>query len=286
MTKAESLDVPHKFHKMNGLGNDFLIIDGRARNFHVDSYLVMSLASRHFGVGFDQLAVIHKSILTDVNASLEFWNADGTSSPTCGNATRCIAKLLMDENKTSEITLSSNHTILKCIKLQNGSISVNMGKAMYSWQDIPLSKACDTLHLPIKGDPVATSIGNPHCTFFVPSLEDNNIEEFGKIFEKHELFPARTNVQIAEVLDYETITMKVWERGVGVTLASGSSACAVVFAAWRRKLVSDETKVLLDGGELNIKISNDGIWMSGVTSHVFDGILTSEFLLQLESNRV
>ncbi len=284
MIKANVKNKPTKFLKMHGLGNDFLIIDSRSSALKLTPKLVVGLADRSFGVGFDQLGVIFETKNPNAEASVEFWNADGTMSATCGNATRCIARILMDEKKTSAINLVSNHRVLECIKLRNKNITVNMGAALFNWQDIPLSEPCNTLHLPIEGDPVGTSIGNPHCTFFVNSINDLSIETIGKRYETDSLFPAKTNVQIAEVLNKKLIKVRVWERGVGLTKASGSAACAVASASFRRNLTHKKVKIILDGGELDVDISEDGIWMSGPTCHVFDGTLTNEFLANLERN--
>ena len=286
MIKANISNKQTKFLKMHGLGNDFVILDGRSSKLSLTPRLVISLADRNFGVGFDQLGIIFETKTPNTEARVEFWNADGTMSATCGNATRCIARILMNEKKTSAINIVSGHRILKCVKLIDNTVTVNMGPALFSWRDIPLSEPCDTLHLPIEGDPVATSIGNPHCTFFVDSLEDCSIEALGKNYENHSLFPSKTNVQIAEVLNKSSIKIRVWERGVGLTKASGSSACAVASASLRRNLTDKKVKIILDGGVLDVEIAKDGIWMAGPTCHVFDGVLTSEFLASLEGSQL
>lgn len=143
---------------------------------------------------------------------------------------------------------------------------------------MPLAEAMDTLELPIEGAPTATGMGNPHCTFFVEDAEAVPLETFGPRYEHHPLYPERTNVQIAEVTGPDRIRMRVWERGVGVTLASGSSSCATAVAAARRGLTGRNVTIDLDGGTLRIDWRDDGVWMTGGTAYVFDGVLTPAWL--------
>ena len=267
-----------RFVKMHGLGNDFVIIDSREKSISLQPELIKELAHRNCGVGFDQLAIIFKSNDKKVDEYLKFWNSDGSPSLTCGNATRCIAQLLMDEKRVKSLKLLTDHTILHCKRDKDGEIFVNMGKPNFGWSDIPLAYKCNTLKLPLEGEPVATNLGNPHCTFFVKNLNNFDIVEFGKKYEKHPLFPKKTNVQLAEIIDAGRIKVKVWERGVGYTMSSGSSSCAVAVAAARKGLSGQNNKILLDGGELDINWGNDGVWMSGKTAHIYDGEISSKFL--------
>jgi diaminopimelate epimerase len=156
-----------------------------------------------------------------------------------------------------------------------------MGQPQLTWEAIPLSREMDTLELPITGAPTATGMGNPHCTFFVSDAEAVDLPAFGAIHEHHPLFPERTNVQVAQIIGPDHIRMRVWERGVGVTLASGSSSCAVAVAAARRGLTGRAVRIKLDGGTLHIDWREDGVWMTGPTSHVFSGHLTPTFLAGL-----
>ena len=153
----------------------------------------------------------------------------------------------------------------------HGDIEVNMGQPMTDWHEVPLAREMDTLELPIEGKPTATSMGNPHCTFFVNDVDAINLEAFGPTIEHHPLFPERTNVQIAQIIGPNQIRMRVWERGVGITLASGSSSCAVAVAATRRGLIGGSATLTLDGGEIRIKILPTGVHMTGTWAHVFDG---------------
>lgn len=263
---------------MHGLGNDFVVVDARARQVALPPALVRALADRHRGVGFDQLAVIENG---PGDARLTFYNADGSASAACGNATRCIARMIMDETGQTALTITTDRGDLFARDAGNGLTSVNMGPPQTGWREIPLAEAVDTLHLPIDGDPVATGMGNPHCTFFVDDAEAVDLATFGPAMEHHSLFPERTNVQVAHVIGTDRIRMRVWERGTGVTLASGSSSCAVAVAAARRGLTGHRVTIVLDGGEIGIHWAEDGVWMTGPTAHVFDGVLTPEFLERL-----
>ncbi len=256
--------------KMHGLGNDFVVVDNRAGGRDVSPELAVEIADRHRGVGFDQLAVIEAVDAAD--AKLTFLNADGSLSAACGNATRCVARLLMDETGASEIRLETARGLLEARDAGAGLTSVNMGVPFLNWDEVPLSQETDTLHLPIEGDPVATGMGNPHCTFFVDDAEAVDLANFGPRHEHHPLFPERTNVQVASLIGPNHIRMRVWERGTGITLASGSSSCAVGVAAARRGLTGREVTITLDGGNIFVRWDGDGVWMTGPTAHVFDGV--------------
>ena len=264
------------FLKMHGLGNDFVIIDSRHKRINLTADIIRKLGDRNFGVGFDQLVIIQNSEVSD--AHLTFFNSDGSISATCGNATRCIANFLMLETKKDKVDLSTDHISLQALREFDGSVSVNMGLPEIHWQKIPLLKEVDTLFLPIPGQPTATSMGNPHCSFFVDNLDQVKIEAEGAKIENHPLFPQKTNVQFVSVVSRDRLRVKVWERGVGVTKASGSSACAVVAASVRRKITGNQVHVDLDGGTMVVNYKDDGIWMNGPTMHVFDGQLHTQFL--------
>ena len=264
------------FFKMHGLGNDFVVIDSRLTSTNLTANFIKKLGDRNFGVGFDQLAIIHDSEVSD--ARLTFFNSDGSKSATCGNATRCIANFLMDDIKKDEIDLSTDHKSLKAKREADGAVSVNMGLPEIEWQKIPLLEDVDTLFLPIPGKPTATSMGNPHCSFFVDNLDEVKIEAEGAEIENHPLFPQKTNVQFVSLISKDRLRVRVWERGVGVTKASGSSACAAVVASVRRKITGNKVEVELDGGTLVINYTNKGVWMNGPTMHGFDGQLNSQFV--------
>jgi diaminopimelate epimerase len=256
------------FMKMHGLGNDFVVVDERGITPRVNRDIAIAMADRHRGVGYDQLAVLSDTDKADLH--LTFWNSDGSQADACGNATRCIARHVMDANQSDALTITTGHGTLYA-KDADGLVSVNMGPPQLDWADIPLARAMDTLHLPIEGTPTATGMGNPHCTFFVDDAKAVDLATQGARFEHDPLYPERTNVQFAQIIGKDHIRMRVWERGVGITLASGSSSCATAVAAARRGLTGRKVQIDLDGGTLHIDWADDGVWMTGPTAHVFDG---------------
>lgn len=260
-------DAPLAFRKMHGLGNDFVVVDRRGLpRADLPVGVVRAMGDRRRGVGFDQLAVIEED--PEADAALRFWNSDGSESGACGNATRCVARLLLDETGRGAVTLRTARGLLRCEEA-GGMVRVNMGAPGLDWRDVPLSEAHDTLRLPLPGEPAACSMGNPHCTFVVPDAEIADLAALGR-FETHPLFPERTNVQAVSVHG-DRLRVRVWERGVGETPASGSSACAAAVACARRGLSGRSVTVNLDGGALGIDWREDGVWMTGPTAHVFDG---------------
>ena len=258
------------FMKMHGLGNDFVVVDERGIAPRVDAAVAIAMADRHRGIGFDQLATLSERDGVDVH--LTFWNADGSLSAACGNATRCIARHMMDQSGSRSLTISTDRGTLYAVEAGDGLVSINMGRPQLDWADVPLASEIDTLHLPIDGDPVATGMGNPHCTFFTNDIDSIDLAARGAEIEHHPIYPQRTNVQFAQLVGPDHIRMRVWERGVGVTLASGSSSCATAVAAARRGLTGPKVRVELDGGTLRIEWRDDGVWMTGKTAHVFDGM--------------
>jgi diaminopimelate epimerase len=268
-------DTGLPFMKMHGLGNDFVVVDARQESVAISAALARGIAHRQLGVGFDQLAVIGTGA---GDAHLTFYNSDGSTSGACGNATRCIARHLMDESGRTELHLTTDRGDLFAKDAGDGLTSVNMGQPQLLWHEIPLAEEMDTLELPIEGGPTATGMGNPHCTFFVDDAERVSLEDFGARYEHHPLYPERTNVQVASLIGPDHIRMRVWERGVGVTMASGSSSCATAVAAARRGLTGRQVRIELDGGTLWINWADDGVWMTGPTMHVFSGTFTRSFL--------
>ena len=271
-----------RFSKMHGLGNDFVLIDQRGGRRALSPALVRRIGDRRRGVGFDQLAEIlpdDEANEGEADARLVFWNADGTTADACGNAARCIAHELMTERGADALTLRTGRGMLTCRRRDGGLVEVDMGAPMLDWRDIPLAEAADTLHLPLEGDPAACSMGNPHCTFFVEDAEAADIAELGPRVETHPLFPQRTNVQVLQILSRSRARMRVWERGVGVTLASGSSSCAVVVNAVRRGLMDRRVRLTLDGGEIDIIWREDGrVLMTGPVARAFEGVIAPELI--------
>ena len=265
------------FRKMHGLGNDFVVIDQRQREAALTPALVRAIGDRHRGVGFDQLAEILPG--GNATARVRFWNSDGSRAQACGNATRCVTDLLMAETGLAEITLASDTGVLTGRRRADGLIEVDMGLPRWGWRDIPLAHECDTLRLPIEGEPAACSMGNPHCCFFVDDVAAVPLATRGPEIERHPLFPERANVQFVQVLAPDRARVRVWERGAGETLASGSSSCAVLVNAVRRGLMDRRATIVLDGGELDMAWREDGhVGMAGPVAHVFDGTLSAAFV--------
>ncbi|MGM0585613.1 MAG: diaminopimelate epimerase [Pseudomonadota bacterium] len=269
--------APLRFRKMHGLGNDFVVIDARAGGPRMTPALARALGDRHRGVGFDQLAEILPGD-ADTDARLVFWNADGSAAGACGNATRCVADLLMAETGRDALLLRSDHGALPARRRPDGLVEVNMGRPALDWPEIPLAEPADTNALPLPGAPSAVGMGNPHCILFVEDAEAAPVETEGPRLEHHPLFPERTNVEFVQVLAPDRLRLRVWERGAGVTLACGSGACAAVVAAARRGLAAPRARVELDGGTLEIDWREDGVRMAGPVSYVFEGALDPAFL--------
>lgn len=263
------------FLKMHGLGNDFVILDSRGQGAVTTPALAKALGDRHRGVGFDQLAEIRSSDVADID--LDFWNSDGSRAGACGNATRCVAALILEETGKDAITIRTERGILQAVRAGD-EVSVNMGPPVLDWQAIPLAQDVDQTRLPLDGAPVAVGMGNPHAVFFVDDINAVDVAGWGVQVEHDPMFPQRTNVEFAEVRARDDIRMRVWERGTGITLACGSGACATAVAAVQRGLTDRKVRMEVDGGWLTLDWRDDGVWMTGPTALVFRAELTCEFL--------
>jgi diaminopimelate epimerase len=264
------------FMKMHGAGNDFVVIDSRGRGAVTTAALARAVGDRHLGIGFDQLAEIRDADGADL--ALDFWNSDGSRAGACGNATRCVADLVMTQTGAASLTIVTARGGLSAVRLADGRASVNMGAPQREWRDVPLARAVDPLHLPLPGDPVAVGMGNPHCVFFVNDATAVDLAALGPKVEHDPLYPERTNVEFASVIAPDTLRLRVWERGAGITLACGSGACATAVAAHLRGLAGPRVKVQMDGGLLEADWRDDGVWLTGPTAHVFDGWLSPAFV--------
>ncbi|MEM1315170.1 MAG: diaminopimelate epimerase [Pseudomonadota bacterium] len=270
-----------RIRKMHGLGNDFVVID--ARNGlstgapRVTEALARAIGDRHRGVGFDQLAEILPGD-ADADVDIVFWNPDGTTAGACGNATRCVADLLMAETGRDAVALRTERGRLDAVRRADGAISVNMGAPIFEPRAIPVAPGANPAELPLDGRPMAVGMGNPHCVFFVEDAEAAPVETVGPETETHPAFPQGTNVEFVQILAPDRIRMRVWERGAGVTLACGSGACAAAVAAAARGLAGRAVTVELDGGALQIDWRDDGVHMAGPVAHVFEAELSAEFL--------
>ncbi len=270
-----------EFIKMHGLGNDFVIIDNRQNKVEISKDIINKLSDRKSGAGCDQLITINSSSNSDEDIRIKIFNPNGDKAEACGNGTRCVAKLLFNETNKTSINIKSDAGILHATKKKD-NISINLGKLSTNWEKIPLSQKVDTLNIPINienfnnigfSNGVAVNIGNPHVVFFVKNIKDIDLESIGPIIENHKLFPNKTNVEIVEVIDKKTIKMRVWERGVGITLACGSGACASVYAGILKRLLKDKVEVKLARGSLYIEIINDEAIMIGPAEESFRGYI-------------
>jgi diaminopimelate epimerase len=253
------------FTKMHGAGNDFVVIDERGVPVGLSLSQVVGLADRRRGIGCDQLITL-EAPRGGGDVFMRIRNPDGSEAGACGNATRCVADLLFRESGRRRVVVETVSGLLPADV--DGVITVDMGPARLGWRDIPLTTEMDTLHLALPGDPAAVSMGNPHATFFVDDVDA--IETRGAGLERDALFPERANIGFARVLDRETIRLRVWERGAGLTLACGSGACAALVNAARRGLTGRRARLVLDGGALDIVWRDDGhVLMAGpaVTSY-------------------
>ncbi len=259
------------FIKMHGAGNDFIVLDARAAPIRLAPGQAAALADRRTGIGCDQLILVEPTPGAD--AFMRILNADGSEAGACGNATRCVASLLF--NGQDRVTVRTSAGDLPAERLMGGHVRVDMGVPRLGWQDVPLAREADTLHLELPGDPAACSMGNPHVTFFVDDAETAPVEAEGPRWERHALFPERVNVGFAQMLAPDRIRLRVWERGAGLTRACGSGACAAVVNAQRRGLaVAEQVHVVMDGGTLLIERTDEGhVLMIGPTAISFRGVV-------------
>jgi diaminopimelate epimerase len=266
------------FIKMHGLGNDFVVIDARAQPLTLNNAQARAIADRRTGVGCDQFIVIEPPKNGSADATMRIRNADGGEVEACGNGSRCIAQLLMREQRKDKVVIETAAGAIVAEDAGDGRVAVDLGPARIEWQEIPLASAMDTLHLDLAlaplSDPVAVNVGNPHAVFFVPDAEAIDLTALGPPLERHALFPERCNIEAATVLSPTRIRMRVWERGVGITRACGTGACATLVAAARRGLTGRKAEVVLDGGALDIEWTADGhVRMTGPVATSFTGVL-------------
>lgn len=278
------------FRKMHGLGNDFVVLDGRddPRALSLDPSRVRALADRRSGIGCDQLVVVAPATGRTADVRMLIFNADGSEVAACGNATRCVAWLAMTESGQDSVVIETRAGLLDAQSRGPSRIAVDMGPARLDWREIPLSQAEDTLRLRLAAgplaDPVAVSMGNPHAVFFVEDAEAVDLETLGPGLEHHPIFPERCNIEVATILPpgedgHGRIRMRVWERGAGITPACGTGACATLVAAARRGLTARRAELILDGGSLEIEwLADDHVLMTGPVASSFTGLLDPSLL--------
>ncbi|MDP3176230.1 MAG: diaminopimelate epimerase [Phenylobacterium sp.] len=270
------------FLKMNGLGNDFVVVEARSAPFSPSAEDVRAIANRTNGVGCDQLVLIEGSDTAD--AFVRFWNADGEEIDACGNGSRCVGLLLMQASGRDEATFETKAGVLTARRAGPTQISVDMGAPGLSWTDIPLAEAMDTrgvelqvgpIDAPLLHTPGCVSMGNPHVVFFVPDVDVAPVRQVGSLIERHPLFPEGVNVGFAQIKARDRIRLRVWERGAGLTKACGTGACAALVASHRRGFVDRTATLELDGGDLHIewRASDDHVIMTGPAQIDFTGVL-------------
>jgi len=272
------------FRKMNGLGNDFAVFDARPAPIELDAQTLRAIADRKTGMGCDQIIRIEPANHAD--AFMRIWNGDGDEVDACGNATRCIASLLLDETAKPGIVIATNAGKLICNRAAKpGQITVDMGAPRFAWNQIPLAEEfADTRRIelqvgpldnPVLYSPSVVNVGNPHCLFWVEDIEAHDLAILGPFLENHVMFPERANISLAQITGKDEITLKVWERGAGLTRACGTAACAAGVAASRLRKTSRKTTVILPGGPLyiNWRESDDHILMTGAYELEYEGIM-------------
>ena len=261
--------------KMDGLGNDFIIIDCRDEKIDLTKEQIIKLCDRSF-LGCDQLILIYKSVRSD--AELIFYNSDGSESAACGNGTRCVAYLISKEANKKIINLSTKSGNLDSKILGLNLVETRIGQAKTSWMEIPISRDINTKNLGLeiqdrKGNILkggtAVNVGNPHTVFFIDDLKKFNLEKIGPTLENNNLFPERCNITLAKVENRKKISVKVWERGAGLTKACGSAACATAFAAKINNLIDCDVEIGFELGNLSINVDDkDFVKMKGPVSDI------------------
>jgi len=266
------------FVKMHGTQNHFVIVDARQETFAPSRGDIVEICDPTTGIGADQLIVIEPAN-SDADAFMRIFNVDGKEAEACGNATRCVAWILLEENGSDRLAIETLAGELVCHRAGDQRVAATMGKVSMNWQRIPLSEERDTLHLGLVSgalsDPVGLNVGNPHAVFFVEDLDQVDVGADAPPIQNDKLFPNQVNVGVAEILSPQKMRLIVYERGVGLTMACGSGACAAVFAAQQLRLTHSATmQVELPGGIVDIEISRDGTAvMTGPVAYSFSGIL-------------
>ena len=277
------------FAKMHGLGNDFVILDWRNDpDRRVPAAAAQRLADRRLGIGCDQILVIRPSQEADIR--MDILNQDGSLSGACGNGTRCVADLVMAETGADRISIVTDGGMLSAWRAADDQISVDMGPVFTGWQDVPLAESMETLHVPLGvaglPDAVCHALGNPHAVVFVEDAEGLDLARLGPQVEQSSLFPNRVNLSVLSRRDDGSFRMRVWERGVGITMACGSGACASGVAIARRGLGGDVNKIVMDGGAVTIAWQRDNghVVMTGPVAYVASGYLSPEISALLEAD--
>jgi diaminopimelate epimerase len=263
------------FRKMHGLGNDFVVLDGRREPLLLGPATIRALGDRRTGIGFDQLVILERP-REGGHVRVRFYNQDGGEVSTCGNASRCIGRLLLDETGERAVTIETGGGPVVASDAADKMVTIDMGRPRFAWNEIPLARDVDTRALPldIGNLPPAfgVSIGNPHAVFIVPDAAMIDVAHLGAQLEHDPLFPERANIEFAQILSNDRVRMRVWERGAGITRACGSGACATLVATASRGLTGRRATLELDGGELIIEwTKQDRVLMTGPVATAFTG---------------
>ena len=284
-------DTTLTFLKMNGLGNDFVILDGRPRPVRISPQAAHAIADRRNGIGCDQVILLDRpgpGFSSGPDVVMRIFNADGSEVDACGNASRCVALILAAEKGRPDVVIQTNAGLLGALVNEDGSVTVDMGAPKFRWDEIPLSEEFqDTRYIelqvgpidaPVLHSPSVVNVGNPHCIFFVDDVEGHDLGTIGPFLEHHMLFPQRANISLAQILEDGTIRLKVWERGAGLTRACGTAACAAAVCAARRRLTARKLAVHLPGGTLHIdwREGDDHILMTGPATLDHTGTLNPQ----------
>jgi diaminopimelate epimerase len=277
--KTGLIQVGRPFVKMHGLRNDFVIVDGCETPYTPSVAEIVRICDRREGVGGDELLVIEPPRSGKVYAFVRIINPDGSEAEACGNASRCVGWLLMEECGRDEIRIETLGGVLSCRRAGEKQVAVEMGRLRTGWQEIPLSREMDTLHLGIGAgplqDPVGMNIGNPHAVFFVDDLSAVDLTRYGPQLQKDPLFPEGANIGAAQLLDPKTLRLSVWERPGTLTTACGTGACVAVAAAHRRGLTTEKCMtVVMPAGSVEIELKEDGtVVMTGPVETCYAGYL-------------
>jgi diaminopimelate epimerase len=272
------------FSKMNGIGNEIVVLDLRGDPVPVTAADARAIASQ---VPYDQLMVLQPPRAAGTEAFIRIYNNDGSESNACGNGMRCVAKQVFSGTEASALAFESRAGLLQCWHPAPDLYTVDMGTPKFGWQEIPLAEEFrDTrmielqigpIDAPVLHTPSAVSMGNPHAIFWVDDVHAYDLSRFGPLLENHPIFPERANISLAQIVDRSHIVIRTWERGVGLTKACGSAACATAVAAVRLRRADRQVQITLPGGELSInwRDSDDHVLMTGGASFEFEGRLDS-----------
>ncbi len=271
------------FRKMNGLGNDFVVLDARSRTLALAPDALRAIADRKEGIGCDQIIALEPSRKADI--FMRIWNADGGEVGACGNAARCVAGIVAAERGENSVSIETESGVLGALAGADGTVTVDMGAPRFAWNDIPLSEPFhDTRRIelqigpidaPVLHTPSVVNVGNPHALFFVEDVAAHDLAKFGPMLEHHPLFPERANISLVQVSSRDHLKVRTWERGAGLTRACGTAACAAAVAAARLNLADRKVRVSLPGGDLMIewRESDGHILMTGPYALDFEGTL-------------